>query len=148
VVYWQGVSRQQGKLTQLAEPGVPRGNGTHFTGPDRRVTFHTKPRTRPGLMGFSGAAAWAGLIDGLTQLLSDWNLCLSVMQKANRFALSLALGVAAGAFAGIVFTGTVGAALPFTPIIAGAAAGMGVSWFFNKTIREPWYLGRPDLFGA
>jgi hypothetical protein len=113
-------------------------------------------------MGFSGAAAWAGWIDGLVQLTSDWNLCLSVMQKANRFALSLALGLAGGAAAGLGFAGatTVVAALAGAgiiaspvvivgaPILVGAAAGYGFAAFVERPLKDAWYWTKPDWFVA
>jgi hypothetical protein len=125
-----------------------RANGTHYTGANRRVTIETKPRTRPGPSGFAGAAAWAAWIDGITQLISDWNLCLSRMQKANRFALSLVLGLAAGTAGGLAFAAFAGATITLTPVLAGLAFGYGASVLFDRGIRQPLYEGRPDLFGG
>jgi RHS repeat-associated protein len=105
VRYWQASKPVHGTIDELVEPGMPRANGTHYTGANRRVTLNTKPQLRSGLTGFAGAAAWAAWIDGITQLASDWDLCLSPMQKANRFATSLVLGLAGGTAAGIAFIG-------------------------------------------
>ena len=145
---WQASEPVYGTLDELVESGVPRANGTHYTGANRRVTIETKPRTRPGPSGFAGAAAWAAWIDGITQLISDWNLCLSRMQKANRFALSLVLGLAAGTAGGLAFAAFAGATITLTPVLAGLAFGYGASVLFDRGIRQPLYEGRPDLFGG
>ncbi len=146
---WQVVSRETGALNELADGRlIPRVNGTHQINSTTRVTIDTKPTLRSGITGFAGAAAWAAWIDGFTQLASDWKLCLSPMQKANRFALSLVLGLAAGTAGGLAFVAFAGASTVLLPIAAGLAFGYGASVFFNYAIRQPWYERRPDLFGT
>jgi hypothetical protein len=141
---------ETGTLKDLTMNGrlVPKAHGTHYLNSTTRVTIDTGRRLRPGVGGFAGAAAWAAWIDGFVQLYSDRDLCLSPMQRANRFALSLVLGLTAGAAAGLAFAAFAGASTVLVPIAAGLAVGYLASVAFNYAIREPWYERRPDLFGG
>jgi hypothetical protein len=82
------------------------------------------------------------------------------MQKANRFATSLVLGLAGGTFAGLAFTGAtafvvatgIGAGVtvlgaPVIPILVGLYAGYRFAQSANH-MKKIWYKRYPEYFTA
>jgi len=106
-------------------------------------------KLKNGLRGFSAAALFAGLVDGVTQAISDWNLCLSRAEKLFRFCVAVALGITVGLLASGFFALGVGVvalkSLAITatgkmliPILAGLGAslwgGIGANYLKDEYI--------------
>jgi hypothetical protein len=114
------------------------------------VSINREPlRIRPGLTGFVGSIAGAGLIDGLFQTLIDLgNKCLSLNQRFWRSFTAMALGIIAGAVGAAVFTGLVALTIPGV-IAAGAGfvASAGVGYLLNRYVKEPYFAANPNRYG-
>ncbi len=77
---------------------VPRGlnakDGTHTLANNQlRYRVASEVKLKNGLRGAAGAALLAGLIDGISQVISDWQLCLSLAEKVFRASIAIALGI-------------------------------------------------------
>jgi len=124
-------------------------SGRYRTGLFVRATIDREFSIRPGVTGFVGSIAGAGLIDGLWQTLIDLgNKCLSLNQRFWRSFTALGLGIIAGVFGTAVFAGMV--ALTFPGVIAagaGFAVSAGVGYFLNRTIKEPGFAANPGRYG-
>jgi RHS repeat-associated protein len=100
-----------------------------------------------GMRGLVGTIGIAGLIDGVFQLYSDLDLCLSHAQRFNRFALAFGLGTLAALGGAIVFGVATAASLPVLTTIAlslGASTiiGLGGSW-----VKEQYFRTFSNHFG-
>ena len=88
------------------------------------------------------------LIEGVFQLYSDLDLCLSNAQRFNRFALALDLGLF-GAIAGaLAFAGLTAASAPLVVTVLGSlAVGAAVAAATNQ-IKNNTFDAHPKVFGG
>ncbi len=148
VQVWEKSRPISGYLDELVSPGMPRGNGLHYTGSTSRYTLQTRPIPKWGWKGIGGTIALAGIIDGVFQFASDSaDPCFTWGKRFSRAALATTLGLVAGAAGALAF----GIAVAFTApawvaIGLSFAVGAGVGYVLS-TQKDKIFANNPQYFG-
>jgi hypothetical protein len=144
----RGVSIDQ---TYRGWMGARHSNATylHSGGAGRTIVRPTNAKwVIGGMRGLVGTIGIAGLIDGVFQLYSDLDLCLSHAQRFNRFALAFGLGTLAALGGAIVFGAATFLGAPVLLAIgAGLAASVAIGVGTNY-LKNRYFETFPNAYGG